>query len=109
MQMTEQAGIEYYQLYAGFEFTPQSYTLDSTSVSLYLEATGESDDMFLKGNLVPPMAVTALAMASLSKAVTMPSGTIHVSQELDFLKPVEAGGTNTCFSKSRKWTGVVCV
>ena len=101
--MTEQTRIEYYQLYAGFEFPPQSYILDSTSVSLYLEATEDKDSLFLEGTLVPPMAVTAMAMSSLSQAVTMPSGTIHVSQELDFLKPGEVGSTITCSSKvSRK-------
>jgi acyl dehydratase len=37
-------------------------------------------------------------MSSLSQSVTMPAGTIHVSQELDFLKPVKVGDTITCYS-----------
>jgi hypothetical protein len=101
--MTEKARIEYHQLSAGFEFQPQSYTLDSATVSLYLEAVGESHDLYTKENLVPPMAVTAFAMSALSGAVKMPDGTIHVSQELDFLQPVMVGDTITCHSKvSRK-------
>ena len=42
--MTEQAA-EYYQLYTGFEFPPQSYQLDSATVALYLEAVKESSDL----------------------------------------------------------------
>jgi len=101
--MTEKARIEYHQLSAGYEFKPQSYVLDSAAVSLYLEAVQESSDLYRREALVPPMAVTAFAMASLSQAVTMPAGTIHVSQELDFLNPVRVGDTITCRSRvSRK-------
>jgi acyl dehydratase len=101
--MTEKAKIEYHQLCAGFEFLPQSFILDSQAVSLYLEAVKESSDLYRNEGLVPPMAVTAYAMAALSRAVTMPPGTIHVSQELDFLKLVRVGDTITCQSTvSRK-------
>jgi acyl dehydratase len=101
--MSDQAKTEYYQLYAGFEFSPQSYKLDASTVALYLEATKETNEIYREESLVPPMAVTAFAMASLSEGLTMPSGTIHVSQELDFLKLVKVGDTITCHSKvSRK-------
>jgi len=101
--MAETTKAEYYQLYPGFEFPPQSYVLDAAMVSQYLKATCESNDLYLKEGLVPPMAVTAYAMAALSQSVTMPSGTIHVSQELDFCKLVKVGDTITCYSKvSRK-------
>jgi acyl dehydratase len=101
--MTEKARIEYHQLTAGFEFPPQSYTLDSATVSLYLEAVKESHELYRREALVPPMAVTAFAMSSLSQSVTMPDGTIHVSQELDFLVPVRVGDIITCRSRvSRK-------
>ncbi|MBN1188518.1 MAG: MaoC family dehydratase [Dehalococcoidales bacterium] len=87
----------------GFEFPEQSYVLDSAVVSLYLEAVKDDHDLYLREALVPPMAVTAFAMASLSGAVAMPDGTIHVSQELEFLKPVKVGDTITCRSRvSRK-------
>jgi acyl dehydratase len=90
-------------LMAGFEFPPKVFTLDSTSVELYLQATLDSAEIYRSGNLVPPMAVTAYAMTSLSQAVTLPSGTIHVSQELDFLKTLKIGDSITCRSKvSRK-------
>jgi acyl dehydratase len=101
--MTEPVKIEYFQLTVGFEFPPQSYRMDRDLVSLYLEATRDSSELYRDGNLVPPMAVTAYAMASLSQAIALPSGTIHVTQELDFLKTVQTGDTITCRSKvSRK-------
>jgi hypothetical protein len=101
--MTEQPKTEYYQLTTGFEFPPQSYMLDESVVSLYLEATQENDDLYRKEGLVPPMAVTAFAMAALSQSISIPSGTIHVSQELDFLKLVRVNDSITCLSKiSRK-------
>ena len=101
--MSGPAKIEYFQLTVGFEFPPQSYSLDSEMVGLYLEATRDSSELYRSSQLVPPMAVTAFAMNALSQAVTLPSGTIHVSQELDFIRPVKVGDTITCRSKvSRK-------
>ncbi len=101
--MTEPVKIEYYQLTVGFEFPPQSYDLEAGLVSLYLEATRDSSEILRKGKLVPPMAVTAYAMNALSQSVALPSGTIHVTQELDFLKTVKIGDTIICHSKvSRK-------
>jgi hypothetical protein len=101
--MTEPAKMEYFQLSVGFEFPPQTYTLEAGLVGLYLEATLDSSELYSCEQLVPPMAVTAYAMTSLSKAVVLPSGTIHVSQELDFLKTVKIGDSITCCSKvSRK-------
>ncbi len=101
--MPESTKVEYHQLFVGFEFPPQSYTLDASTVSAYLDATKETNEVFLADRLVPPMAATALAMASLGAAISMPPGTIHISQELEFLNLVKVGDTITCFSKiSRK-------
>jgi len=102
-KMTEPAKIEYFQLVVGFEFPTQRYTMDQDLISLYLDATRDSSELYRTGKLVPPMAVTAYAMNALSQAVALPSGTIHVSQELDFLKTVKVGDTIVCYSKvSRK-------
>ncbi len=101
--MPEQPKAEYSQLFVGFEFPPQSYTLDASAVSIYLRATQETNDIYQRECLVPPMAVTAYAMAALGAAITLPPGAIHVSQELDFLKLVKVDDTITCYSKvSRK-------
>jgi acyl dehydratase len=97
--MTETSKTEYYQLIVGFEFPALSYTLDQSSVALYLEATQETAMLFTREDLVPPMAVTAFAMAALSQSVSLPSGTIHVSQELDFNNPVKVNDVILCRSK----------
>jgi hypothetical protein len=97
--MAEQAKAEYNQLQVGFEFPAHSYQLEASAVALYLKAVGESSDFYRDSDLVPPMAVTAFAMASLAQGAAMPSGTIHVSQELDFLNLVKLGDTITCYSK----------
>jgi len=95
--------IEYNQLFVGFEFPPRSYCLDASLVADYLKATGDTDEIYRREPLVPPMAVTAFAMNALSGAVVMPPGTIHVSQELEFISEVKIGDTITCYSTvSRK-------
>lgn len=101
--MPEQEKINYYQLEPGHEFPPKSYKLDASLVSAYLAATCEPNALFKDQDLVPPMAVTAFAMAAQMQGVDFPSGTVHVSQELDFLKQVKVGDTITCYSRvSRK-------
>jgi acyl dehydratase len=98
-KMTEKEKAGYYQITVGYEFPPQSYTLDSSIVSTYLEAVKESNDLYRIEGLVPPLAVTAYAMAALSAGISLPSGTVHVSQELEFTGLVHAGDTITCYSK----------
>jgi acyl dehydratase len=101
--MPEQEKTSYYLLNPGHEFPPQSYTLDAPMVSAYLAATREPNALFLGENLAPPMAVAAFAMAAQMQGVTFPSGTVHVSQEFDFLNLVKIGDTITCYSTiSRK-------
>ncbi len=89
----------YYQLNVGYEFPPSSYNLDSSVVTSYLEATQESHGLYRKEGLVPPMAIGAFAMASLSSAITFPSGTVHVSQEFDFLGLIRVDDKITCYSR----------
>jgi hypothetical protein len=101
--MTQNSKIEFNQLCVGFEFPPQSYKLDSSMVLVYLKAVQESNDSYLSGSLVPPMFVSAYAMAALSRSISLPAGTVHVTQELDFLELVKTGDTITCASTvSRK-------
>jgi hypothetical protein len=90
---------EFSQLSVGFEFPAKSFKFDSSIVSIYLKAVQESNEDYVTGGLVPPMLVTAYAMAALNQSISMPEGTIHVTQELDFLVPVKTGDTITCNSK----------
>ena len=99
--------ITYEQLTPGHEFPPASYTLGAPVVARYLRAVGDSSGLYSspdsleQGNFepgapVPPTAVAALAMKSLLGAITLPPGSVHLSQDLEFLRQVPVGETITC-------------
>jgi hypothetical protein len=99
MEMDQQEKSEFSQLTVGYEFSPQSYKLDYSTISNYLEAVRESNDLYSREGFVPPMAVGAFAMSALSSAMAFPPGTVHVSQEFNFTGLVRVDDTITCFSK----------
>ena len=85
--------ISYEELTPGYKFPPATYELSASFVSKYLKAVDAVADGF-----VPPLAITACAVASMTKAVPLPPGTIaiHASQDLEFLKLVPVGATIEC-------------
>ena len=87
--------LSFKQLPVGFEFPPTSYELSESIITKYLEAVGELAD-FLALGIVPPLAIAACAMTALSQSFTVPPGSIHASQELEFLKPVPIGSRVSC-------------
>ncbi len=89
--------IDYYQLTQGFHFPDAGYRLAPELVAAYIDAV-EDGANFRDNDRVPPLAVTALAMASLSKSVTMPDGSIHTQQEVSFKAPVHVGEEIICRS-----------
>jgi len=93
--MSEKRKIEYSQLVTGHGFAPSSYKLDSSVIATYLRAVGDTSSPYQDTGLVPPMAIAAYAMAALSDAICLPPGTIHVSQEFDFLRTASKDDTFT--------------
>ncbi len=93
--MAEERKTEYQDLKAGQEFPPASFQVDSTTVADYLKAVGEDNVIYRNTGLVPPMAVAALALKALISAISMPPGTIHVSQEFEFMATVSTRDTLT--------------
>jgi len=99
------------QLDAGYEFSPASYDLDAATIAKYLEAVGESSSLYWQSDnpqaltgLVPPMAITTYATTMLLQRLSLPPGSIHVTQEVEFLKAIEVGTRITCQAKvSQKW------
>ena len=89
----------YSQLEAGYEFPPGNYTLDASKVTLFLKAVDDASHIYQDNKLVPPMAVAALAMATLSNTISLPPGSIHVSQELSFVKAVSLDANLTSYAK----------
>ncbi len=86
------------QLPIGYQFPLVSYELNRDLVVKYLEAVDERTD-FLTVGIVPPLAIAACAMTALSQSIKVPPGSIHASQDFEFLKPVPVGATVSCGGK----------
>ena len=86
------------QLVVGHEFPPIGYQLTESVISKYVEAVG-GQQVFLKSGLVPPLAMAAYALVALAQSFSVPPGSIHASQELEFLKVVPIGTTISCAGK----------
>ena len=83
-----QPKIDYGELSNGYEFEPVVLRPDGEMVGAYLSAIEGDKRICEKDKLVPPMAVAALAMAAMSTGLSLPPGTIHVSQEFQFLDTI---------------------
>ena len=85
--------VNYEELVPGYEFPLASYELSASLVSKYVQAVDGAGDGF-----VPPLAITACAIATMAGSISLPPGTvaIHASQDLEFFKPVPIGTTVEC-------------
>lgn len=94
--MPEDNGVELEQLEEGYEFTPADFRLDPSMITAYIEAVGEDISFFGDMDTVPPMAIAASALTSLMETAPFPQGTIHVSQEFDFIDTASKNDVLTC-------------
>ncbi len=90
--------ISFEELAVGYEFPATSYELSQSLIAQYLEAVG-GQQYFLTSGVVPPLAIAAYAMTALSQSFSVPPGSIHASQEFEFLKLVPIGSTVSCGGK----------
>jgi hypothetical protein len=51
-------------------------------VDLYLQAVGESNDLFQRQRFVPPTALAAYALGGILREMDLPPGAIHAAQEM---------------------------
>jgi hypothetical protein len=88
--------ISYEELTPGYKFPPATYELNASFVSKYLKAVDGVGDGF-----VPPLAIAACAIASMTKSFSPPPSTtiIHASQELEFSKLVPIGAAIECHAR----------
>jgi len=71
--------------------------LKPSVVAKYLEAVGRPSGQDAPTlEFVPPMAIAAYTMLVMSQSLSLPPGSIHASQELEFLKLVPIGTTIDC-------------
>ena len=80
--------IDYEKLTTGYEFEPSGFSIDAESVDKYLNAVDGNKGIYEKNKTVPPMSVAALAMTAMAEGLSMPPGAVHVSQDIQFLSPV---------------------
>jgi hypothetical protein len=91
--------IDYTELTTGYEFAPVDFRPNGEMVTAYLGAIEGDKHFYEKNKTVPPMAVAALSMAAMAKGMSLPPGTVHVSQELHFLNLVSINEALTSYAK----------
>jgi len=93
------AEIGFEQLAVDYEFPPVSYELSESAISRYLEAVDGQGGYQVLSGFVPPTLIAAYSLGVLSELISVSAGSIHASQELEFLKLVPIGATIECHGK----------
>lgn len=84
----------------GHEFAPATFTITSEAASAYRQATGAGGPLVIDGApAVPPLAVAALALGALLRDVSLPPGSLHAAESLEFHAAVPEGATVECRAK----------
>lgn len=83
-------------LQAGHEFETVRFSLDADRVRAYLAATGDELTFYAEKGLAPPLAVAAFALGVLLETVSLPEGTLHISENLSFQAPLPIGAVVEC-------------
>ena len=65
-------------------------------VDEYLNAVGDSSPIYANIGVAPPMALAARALGALITKLSLPPGTIHASQDLEFKRMVKLGEEVDC-------------
>ena len=91
--------LDYSELTPGKKISVQSYVLDNETIQRYIDAVGgnlppPNDTGSL--NLVPPMAIASIWLRGVIKELEIPSGTLHVGQELEFTQAARIGDRIEC-------------
>lgn len=67
------------------------WQLTEEKLRQYLEAVGDTPDLYLQHGLAPPLALSAYALGALLTQLNLPPGTIHSTQEMEVAAPVAIG------------------
>ena len=79
------------ELPKGYQLPPFAFELSPAWVREYIAAVEDGAIGALDADMVPPMAVAALAVRSLLEGASLPPGAIHLGQDMSLLKAVRAG------------------
>ena len=90
--------IDYATLSPGSQLASETLSLDDETVARYVDAVGDETPVSRGGGprLAPAMAVAALSFRSVIRALDLPGGSLHLAQELEFVRPVTVGETLEC-------------
>lgn len=77
----------------GYEFASIRFQLQPQEVALYLQAVGESNDLFQHQRFVPPTALAAYALRGILREINLPAGALHSAQEMSVSRPVTSNET----------------
>ena len=84
------------ELSAGHSFETIRFSIDAERARAYVVATGDSNCIYEDDGFVPPLAVAAIALGYLLELVSLPAGSLHVSESLEYKAPVPAGAALEC-------------
>jgi len=82
----------------GFQFPVSTYSISEDWHSAYIQAVGDDSELYNRINLIPHISVLTLAMAEMSKNISLPEGAILVSQTLEFYRPVHLNDSITAIA-----------
>jgi acyl dehydratase len=75
---------------SGHVFDDHSFEITVSEAKAYANAVGDSSPP-ASGNQVPPMLLIAAGLSRVIEALELGGGTIHASQEVNFVRPVSPG------------------
>ena len=70
------------KLPVGYKFNAVDYTISKKDVDNYLSAIGTSSPFYSTNEICPPTALLAFSLRSIMEEISLPEGSIHVSQEM---------------------------
>lgn len=87
------------QLEAGNELTIGPFRMDASTVEAYLCSTEGDSSFYEDMEAVPPMAVAGRTLGALIESLSMPAGSVHIGQNLQFQDTVKPGQELLCSTK----------
>ncbi len=90
---------KYSKLTNGTVISNESFIIDEPKVIEYLNSINDSSNNKLNSsskNHIPPMCISALSLRGVISKLEIPGGTIHTSQELEFINIATIGEKLSC-------------
>lgn len=91
--------MDYSSLKIGGQISTESIHLDEKTVETFRNAVADQSLVSIDRDekaIVPPMAAAALSFRGAIKALKIPGGTLHLSQEIKFYQTINVGDQIQC-------------